>query len=73
MAGERVAWGRLMRFGLGRLGLRPEEFWALTPAEFLVMAGAEGGSGRLSRAGLAALMARFPDEPKDGGGAIGRP
>ncbi len=60
--GETIAWARLMRVGLGRMGLSPDTFWGLTPAEFLVMAGIEGGTaGALTRAGLAALEARFPD------------
>ena len=61
---KRVAWHRLMRLGLAQLRLSPDEFWNLTPAELMLMAG--GGSGReaLSRAGLAALEARFPDLPR---------
>jgi len=35
-------WPGLMRLGLGKLGLRPDQFWALTPIELAVMAGLEG-------------------------------
>jgi uncharacterized phage protein (TIGR02216 family) len=60
----RIAWPGLMRLGLVRLRLTPETFWALTPAELMLMAGHEGGSAALTRAGLDALVARFPDRPK---------
>ncbi|MEM8786767.1 MAG: rcc01693 family protein [Pseudomonadota bacterium] len=58
---SRIAWPALMRFGLNELGLTPDAFWALTPAELMTMAGAEGGGGAMRRAGLDALIARFPD------------
>mgnify|MGYP002652063120 CR=1 FL=1 len=49
---------------LGGLGLTPSAFWALTPAELALMLGIEPGRGAgMSRAGLEALMARFPDAP----------
>ena len=64
-------WPGLMRAGLtrpemGGLGLRPAEFWALTPAELALMLGA-GARGRapMSRATLDALAARYPDRPKE--------
>ena len=69
MSGARhLDWSGLMRLGLGRLGLRPPEFWALTPAELLLMLGQgdafSGQSGPLDASGLAALAARFPDKVK---------
>jgi uncharacterized phage protein (TIGR02216 family) len=67
---ERIAWGALLRLGLGRLGLTPDEFWGLTPAELVAMAGAGGATGRgMRRAALDALAARFPDggESENGG------
>ena len=69
MSGARpLDWSGLMRLGLGRLGLRPAEFWALTPAELLLMLGRgelpAAQSGPLDAAGLAALAARFPDKVK---------
>ena len=48
-----------MRFGLGRLGLGPREFWAATLRE-LVAAGPQG-SGPPGTGDLAALMRAFPD------------
>ncbi|MHA3980368.1 rcc01693 family protein [Halovulum sp. GXIMD14794] len=64
---SRIAWAPLMRAGMVELGLRPDEFWALTPAELMFLAGAgQTPSGALSRDGLEALLARFPDR-LDGG------
>ncbi len=65
----RIAWPALMRLGMVRLGLAPAVFWDLTPAELFLLAGLEPGEGAMTRAGLEALVARFPDAPKgDGGG-----
>lgn len=58
---SRFAWPALMRAGLVGLGLRPEEFWALTPAELMLMAGIGGGGRAMSRDGLDALIRQFPD------------
>lgn len=54
-------WPALMRAGIVGLQLPPEQFWALTPAEFRLLLG-EGVSAPLRRAGLDALMEAFPDE-----------
>lgn len=62
----RIAWSGLMRLGLVRLGLAPEVFWSLTPAELMLLAGQDGGRAALTRAGFAELAARFPDEPRPG-------
>lgn len=62
-------WGALLRAGLGRLGLRPAEFWALTPAELMLMLGRGAGpAAPMGRAGFEALAAAFPDgrETQDG-------
>jgi uncharacterized phage protein (TIGR02216 family) len=48
-----------MRAGVRGLGLRPAEFWALTPAELHLLLG--GGYAPLGRSGLDALMAAYPD------------
>lgn len=54
-------WPGLMRLGLRGLGLRPEDFWRLTPVELLVMLGAEGAQAPLSHARLQELARAFPD------------
>jgi len=54
-------WPALMRAGMQGLGLRPDQFWALTPAELLLMLGEGHGPAPMGRAGLEALAARFPD------------
>lgn len=50
-----------MQAGLRGLGLKPAEFWALTPAELRVMLGEARGHVPLGRQGLDALMQAFPD------------
>ena len=57
-------WHGLLRVGLHDLRLSPEAFWTLTPAELLVMLGAEAREAPLGRARLEELAARFPDEKK---------
>ena len=57
----RIAWAGLMRLGLVELRLAPAVFWELTPAELMLIAGVTRGREALSRAGLAELLARFPD------------
>lgn len=54
-------WPVLMRAGLQGLGLKPAEFWALTPAELRLMLGQEGARA-MTRGGLDALMAQWPDQ-----------
>ena len=60
-----LAWGDLLRLALQKLRLRPDEFWALTPAELALMLGLAGGSGSMTRESLQDLMARFPDDTKE--------
>ncbi|MEB8388625.1 phage tail assembly chaperone [Rhodobacteraceae bacterium KMM 6894] len=55
-------WPALMQAGLKGLGLRPVEFWALTPAELRLMLGEAKGAAPLARDGLEALMAAYPDK-----------
>lgn len=62
----RIAWSGLMRLGLVQLRLTPEVFWGLTPAELMAIAGIGEGRAALTRAGLADLAARFPDQPSPG-------
>ena len=60
----RIDWAGLMRVGLHGLGLRPAEFWALSPVELRIMLGAEAAVPPLTRARLAELSAAFPDRSK---------
>ena len=62
-------WAGLMRAGLRELRLRPGEFWALTPAELLVMLGRDQDPQPMLRDRLEALASAFPDNPR---GADGR-
>ncbi|KGM87151.1 phage conserved hypothetical protein [Roseovarius mucosus DSM 17069] len=57
----RFDWPALMRAGMQGLGLRPAEFWALTPAELRLMLGERQGVQPMARAGLEALLRAFPD------------
>jgi len=54
-----------MAVGLGLLRLPPEAFWSMTMREFAAAAsallGPPSSSAAPSRAGLANLMSRFPD------------
>jgi uncharacterized phage protein (TIGR02216 family) len=62
-------WPVLMRAGLRGLGLRPAEFWDLTPAELRLMLGEESGARPMGRGRLDELMAAFPDRPGTGADA----
>jgi len=57
-------WPAMMRAAFQGLRLRPDEFWALTPAEFLMMLGIDGGSPALTRDRLAELSEKYPDSQK---------
>lgn len=54
-------WPGLMRAGMRGLGLRPAEFWALTPVELALMLGVEASNPPMTRARLLELEARWPD------------
>ncbi|TCO70910.1 rcc01693 family protein [Rhodovulum euryhalinum] len=60
-------WGALMHAGIRGLGLKPAEFWALTPAELMLMLGAGRGPAPMSRARLEELASAFPDNRIDRG------
>lgn len=63
-------WVGMMRAGLYRLRLPPEEFWRLTPAELRTMLGSGSEASALGRSGLERLLRAFPDETQgepDGG------
>jgi uncharacterized phage protein (TIGR02216 family) len=52
-----------MRAGMLGLGLRPAEFWALTPAELRLMLG-QAAPPAMGRSRLEELAAAFPDRLK---------
>lgn len=54
-------WASVIRFGLSRLRLAPEAFWALSLPELAALIGAEASPGSATRNDLENLMARFPD------------
>ena len=58
----RFDWPQLMRAGLRGLGLKPGEFWALTPAELWLMLGTDSGAAPLKRARLEDLLKAYPDQ-----------
>lgn len=60
-----IDWPVLMRAGIRGLGLRPNEFWALTPVELELMLGKPAGVAPLKRARLDALLADYPDRNGD--------
>ncbi|MEM9011815.1 MAG: phage tail assembly chaperone [Pseudomonadota bacterium] len=58
-----INWPALLQLGLGRLGLRPAEFWDLTPAELSLMAGVvPGAASGFGRSRLEELAALYPDD-----------
>jgi uncharacterized phage protein (TIGR02216 family) len=59
-----VDWPGLMHVGLARLRLRPDEFWGLTPIEFLLLTGLGAGGRSTTREALERLGREFPDERK---------
>lgn len=54
-------WQGLLRAGLHGLGLRPDQFWTMTPAELALMLGVEAGPPAMTRGRLAELAACYPD------------
>jgi uncharacterized phage protein (TIGR02216 family) len=59
-------WAGLLRLGLGQLGLKPYEFWELTPVELMIMAGLETQqTAFLGRPGIDRLMGLYPDKTKE--------
>ncbi len=62
---SRIDWPGLMRAGMRGFGLKPSEFWALTPAELELMLGKPGGVAPLGRSRLEDLMRDFPDQRQE--------
>ncbi|MGJ8610794.1 MAG: rcc01693 family protein [Octadecabacter sp.] len=58
-------WPGLMRTGLRELGLKPDEFWALTPAELWLLLGPEAGEMPMGRGRLDELSQSYPDGELD--------
>jgi len=54
-------WNGLLRVGLTQLGLRPAEFWGLTPVELALLLGHSGADASMSRSALDALLMKYPD------------
>lgn len=61
MSAARFDWPAMMRAGMQGIGLMPDVFWRLSPAELLMLLGDAPDAAPLGRAGLEALIARFPD------------
>lgn len=58
-------WSGLMRAGMHGLGLAPDRFWSLTPAELALMLGVDPASAPMTRSRLEALSRAWPDrKPK---------
>lgn len=57
-------WGALMRAGVVGLRLLPADFWALTPAELMLMLSLDGAKTPMVRDKLDELSRAFPDSPK---------
>jgi len=55
-------WPALMRAGFRGLGLRPDQFWQLTPAELMLMLGVGTTDAPMGRARLEELAQAFPDK-----------
>jgi len=57
----RFEWPLLLEAGVRGAGLKPGEFWSLTPAELMLILGQGGGGRQMAREALVALEAAFPD------------
>ncbi|MBU2960139.1 phage tail assembly chaperone [Citreicella sp. C3M06] len=64
---QRFDWGILLRAGVRGLGLKPREFWDLTPVELRLMLGEDNGAAPMGRARLDELLSAFPDDAKGDG------
>lgn len=59
---NRLDWAGMMRAGMTGLRLTPDRFWALTPAELMLMLGQGAGAPPMARARLEEMLAAFPDD-----------
>jgi uncharacterized phage protein (TIGR02216 family) len=63
---RRIDWTTLIGVGVGRLGLAPDAFWAMSPVELrAALGGFRSGAEPLGRDALEALMAAHPDRGED--------
>lgn len=67
MSRRALDWPGLMRAGMAGLGLKPAEFWRLTPAELALMLGDPAAVRPMGRSSLEALRRAWPDKEKDEG------
>lgn len=58
---SKIAWPALIRAGCLQLGLRLDDFWALTPAELMLLLGPDKVEQPMARSQLQALMKAHPD------------
>ena len=58
----RFDWAGLMRAGMRGAGLSPDAFWSLTPAELMLIIGADTGAAPMGRHRLMELAAAYPDK-----------
>jgi len=61
---EKINWRPWMDVGLRTLGLQPNCFWSLTPAELMFLIGQFPQENAFGRDQLSDLCARFPDEKR---------
>jgi len=54
-----------MRAGMAGLGLRPDQFWRLTPAELALMLGDPSAARPLGRSQLDDLRRQWPDPEQE--------
>ncbi|MEM1360147.1 MAG: rcc01693 family protein [Pseudomonadota bacterium] len=54
-------WPAMRQRALYDLRLTPDQFWALTPVEFMLMLGLSDDALPMGRAGLERLCREFPD------------
>lgn len=60
-------WAAMRYRALRDLGLKPAEFWALTPVEFLEMLGIDVDQAPMGRAVFQQLCRDFPDGRDENG------
>lgn len=57
----RFDWPLLLEAGVRGAGLKPHEFWSLTPGELMLILGQGRLARPMAREAMAALEAAFPD------------